>query len=95
MIAFPFSNSFALKRAEGGKQGSYMALYSIAFSTGHIFGHNSGMQLIDKFGYALTWNVMILLSLITCGLLVYVMFMVKKENASPVPEPGGVKLLAE
>ncbi|MCX2836862.1 MFS transporter [Salinimicrobium sp. MT39] len=86
MIAFPFSNSFALKRAEGGKQGSYMALYSIAFSIGHIFGHNSGMQMINKFGYALTWNVMILLSLIACGLLVYVMFLVKKESESPVLE---------
>lgn len=84
MVAFPFSNSFALKRAEGGKQGSYMALYSIAFSIGHIFGHNSGMQLIDNFGYTLTWNVMILLSLICCALLVYVMFLVKKEKDSPV-----------
>lgn len=95
MIAFPFSNSFALKRAEGGKQGSFMALYSIAFSTGHIFGHNSGMQLIDKFGYALTWNVMIIFTLIACGLLVYVMFMVKKEENSPVPETGGAKLISE
>ncbi|MGI0105084.1 MFS transporter [Salinimicrobium sp. WS361] len=86
MIAFPFSNSFALKRAEGGKQGSYMALYSIAFSIGHIFGHNSGMQMINKFGYAPTWNFMILLSLIACGLLVYVMFLVKKESESPVLE---------
>ena len=86
MIAFPFSNSFALKRAEGGKQGSYMALYSIAFSIGHIFGHNSGMQMINSFGYTLTWNVMIVLSLIACGLLVYVMFLVKKESNSPVLE---------
>lgn len=86
MIAFPFSNSFALKRAEGGKQGSYMALYSIAFSIGHIFGHNSGMQMINNFGYTLTWNVMILLSLIACGLLVYVMFLVRKESDSPVLE---------
>lgn len=86
MIAFPFSNSFALKRAEGGKQGSYMALYSIAFSIGHIFGHNSGMQLIGNFGYELTWNVMIVLSFISCGLLVYVMFLVKKEKESPVIE---------
>ena len=87
MIAFPFSNSFALKRAESGKQGAYMALYSIGFSIGHIFGHNSGMQLIDNFGYKLTWNVMITLSLISCGLLVYVMFLVKKENNLSVVEP--------
>lgn len=95
MIAFPFSNSFALKRAEGGKQGSYMALYSIAFSIGHIFGHNTGMQLIDKFGYVLTWNVMILLSLISCGLLVYVMFLVKKEENAPVIESAEINVLSE
>ncbi|UZH56813.1 MFS transporter [Salinimicrobium tongyeongense] len=86
MIAFPFSNSFALKRAEGGKQGSYMALYSIAFSIGHIFGHNSGMQMINNFGYTLTWNLMILLSLIACRLLIYVVFLVKKESDAPVLE---------
>lgn len=80
MIAFPFSNSFALKRAQGGKQGSYMAIYSIAFSIGHIFGHNSGMQLISKFGFDLTWYVMILLSIMACALLVITMAMVKKEK---------------
>lgn len=84
MIAFPFSNSFALKRAQGGKQGSYMATYSIAFSIGHIFGHNSGMQLIDRFGFELTWNVMILLSILACTLLVITMFMVKKEKENEV-----------
>lgn len=42
------------------------------------------MQLIDKIGYALTWNVMIILSLISCALLIYVMFLVKKESDSPV-----------
>lgn len=84
MIAFPFSNSFALTRAQGGKQGSYMALYSIAFSIGHIFGHNSGMQLIDRFGFTLTWNVMIIFSIVCCALLVYVIFLVKKEQNYPV-----------
>lgn len=80
MIAFPFSNSFALKRARGGKQGSYMAVYSIAFSIGHIFGHNSGMQLIGRFGYEFTWNVMIILSILACILLYVAMSMVKKEK---------------
>ncbi len=79
MIAFPFSNTFALTRAEKGKQGSYMALYSIAFSLSHIFGHNSGMQLISSFGYLFTWNVMIVLAAIACGLLVYLGFILKKE----------------
>lgn len=84
MIAFPFSNSFALKRAEKGKQGSYMALYSIAFSISHIFGHNTGMQLIGKFGYEFTWNVMIIISLISCAMLVWVFFIVKNEKEEPI-----------
>lgn len=79
MIGFPFSNTFALTRADKGKQGSYMALYSIAFSLSHIFGHNSGMQLISKFDYFFTWNVMIALSGIACGLLLYLRYLLKKE----------------
>ncbi|CAN5152161.1 MFS transporter [soil metagenome] len=84
MIAFPFSNSFALKRAEGGKQGSYMAVYSIAFSIGHIFGHNSGMQLINNFGFSVTWYVMIILTGCACALLIWTMFLVKKEKLKEV-----------
>ncbi|MDT0646788.1 MFS transporter [Zunongwangia sp. F260] len=82
MIAFPFSNSFALQRADKGKQGSYMALYSIAFSISHIFGHNSGMQLIGKLGYSFTWNVMIGLALFSCLLLVWLKFKLKHEAAA-------------
>ncbi|MDV7139710.1 MFS transporter [Maribacter sp. TH_r10] len=55
MIAFPFSNAFAMDRAKRGNQGEYMALYSISFSLAHIFGHNSGMQSIAHFGYEITW----------------------------------------
>ncbi len=80
MIAFPFSNSFALKRAEKGKQGSYMAMYSIAFSISHIFGHNTGMQLMGKFGYDFTWYVMAGVCLVSCALLIWVFAMVKKEK---------------
>ena len=70
MVAFPFSNAFAMKRATRGNQGEYMALYSIAFSISHIFGHNSGMQLVDKYGFDFTWNIMIILMAISVLLLV-------------------------
>ena len=59
MVAFPFSNSFALKRARGGNQGEYMALYSISWSVAHVFGHNLGMQLVDHLGFNSTWFVII------------------------------------
>ncbi len=55
MIAFPFSNAFAMDRARRGKQGEYMALYSIAFSISHVFAHNGGMLSISKFGFTATW----------------------------------------
>lgn len=81
MIAFPFSNSFALQRADNrGKKGSYMALYSMGISISHIFGHNSGMQLIGRFGYFFTWNVMIILSVIACGILLWLNVVLKKES---------------
>ena len=59
MVAFPFSNSFALKRARGGNQGEYMALYSISWSVAHVFGHNLGMHWVDSLGFNSTWLVII------------------------------------
>ena len=70
MVSFPFSNAFAMKRAARGNQGEYMALYSIAFSIAHVFGHNSGMQLVDKYGFDFTWNIMIILMAICVVLLI-------------------------
>jgi len=62
MIAFPFSNTFAMQRAKKGNQGEYMALYSIAFSTAHIFGHNIGMRMIDNIGFDNTWYIISLIA---------------------------------
>ena len=80
MIGFPFSNSFALHRSDGKKRGSYMALYSIAFSVSHIFGHNSGMQLIDNFGFEFTWYTMFGLSLFACMLLFILKKLLSREK---------------
>ncbi len=55
MIAFPFSNAFAMERAKKGNQGEYMALYSISFSMAHIFGHKAGMQMVAGWGFDNTW----------------------------------------
>lgn len=79
MIAFPFSNAFALKRAKKGNAGEYMALYSIAFSFSHIFGHNSGLQLIEKYGFETTWYVMTALGLVCCLLLIVLRKKIKAE----------------
>ena len=82
MIAFPFSNSFALNRSDGKKRGSYMALYSIAFSVSHIFGHNSGMQLIDNFGFDFTWYFMLGLAVFACFLLLILQRLLNRESLS-------------
>ena len=82
MLAFPFSNAFALKRAKRGNQGEYMALYSIAFSVSHIFGHNTGMQLVDRFGFDNTWYF-------TAGmaaLSILFLFILKRKLRSEVVE---------
>ena len=79
MIAFPFSNAFAIERAEKGNQGEYMAFYSISFSLSHIFSHNAGMQMVDKFGFETSWTVITLLSFIGVLILLYLLHFLKKE----------------
>lgn len=72
MVAFPFSNAFAVQRAQKGKQGEYMALYSISFSVAHIFGHNAGLQMTSTLGFENTWYIIALLSGV-CALLLYML----------------------
>ena len=58
MLAFPFTNNFAMNRAPSGKEGRYLALYSMAFSFAHIFSAKTGMEIIARFGYAANWYLM-------------------------------------
>ncbi|MEX6627175.1 MDR family MFS transporter [Tenacibaculum salmonis] len=80
MIAFPFSNAFVMERAKKGKQGEYMAYYSIAFSLAHIFGHNSGMQMVDALGFDKTWWIITLITVIGLFFLLMLSKVIKKEN---------------
>ena len=75
MIAFPFSNAFAMERAKKGNPGEYMALYSISFSIAHIFGHNAGLQLVDALGFDKTWYLAALLA----GFYVFLLFILKQR----------------
>ncbi|WP_054851613.1 MFS transporter [Olleya sp. ITB9] len=83
MIAFPFANAFALQQAKKGNQGEYMALYSIAFSFAHIFGHKSGMELVEGYGYENTWYIMTSLGVL-CMLLLFILkqYMKAKPNVA-------------
>ena len=80
MISFPFGNAFALDRSKKGRQGAYMGLYSMSFSAAHIFGHNSGMQLIDTFGFNNTWIFMALIAVLGIFLLYIVKQKLNKET---------------
>jgi len=80
MIVFPFSNAFSLKRSKRGLQGEYMALYSIAFSISHVFGHNLGFHFIDALGFDNTWILMTVLGMIGIFLLVILRKFMKTSN---------------
>lgn len=80
MIAFPFSNSFVIDRAKKGKQGEYMGFYTISFSIAHIFGHNSGLQMIEFFGFEDTWTFISILSAIGVLILIYLIRVLNKEK---------------
>ena len=55
MMAFPFTNNFALNRASEGREGRYLALYTMAFSISHIFSAKTGMEMIARFGFSANW----------------------------------------
>ncbi|MGF1556824.1 MFS transporter [Paucihalobacter sp.] len=76
MIAFPFSNAYAMKQSRRGKQGQYMAFYTIAFSISHVFGHNLGLQMVNWMGFDFTWVVMASLA----GISVFLLFILKKHS---------------
>jgi predicted MFS family arabinose efflux permease len=84
MIAFPFSNAFAMQRAKKGNQGEYMALYSIAFSFAHIFSHNSGMHLISVLGFDKTWMIVTSIAVLSAFFLFLLMRILKKEKAQTI-----------
>ncbi|MDP3352460.1 MAG: MFS transporter [Flavobacteriaceae bacterium] len=64
MLGFPFTNSFAISRAPKGKEGKFMALYTMAFSLAHIFSAKFGMLIIDLYGFNSNWFLMGFLGLI-------------------------------
>jgi len=72
MIGSPFSNALALEMAPKGRKGSYMGLYSMSFSISHIIGHNGGMNLVDSYGFGITWTYitifLVVISLLTLWL---------------------------
>ncbi len=82
MLAFPFTNNFAMNRAPIGKEGRYLALYSMAFSFAHIFSAKTGMEVIDRFGFAANWYLMASLGLLAVVLMLWLRRALKTEKNS-------------
>ncbi|WP_417941332.1 MDR family MFS transporter [Flavobacterium sp. RS13.1] len=64
ILAFPFSNAFALSRAPRGQEGQYMALYTMSFSLAHIISSKVGFEIITRFGYQINWFFMAIIGII-------------------------------
>lgn len=86
ILNFPFLNSFAMSRGQGSNLGSYMALFTMAFSVSNILGHNSGMRLVDSIGFDATWYIMT-----GCLVLAALLIIVLKRIAKSEDSSGGTE----
>ena len=81
MLNFPFSNRFAYERADRGRPGAYMGLFTIAWAVAHIVGHTLGLQLVARMGYEDTWHVFTGLLVLCIALLLLLKRMLLRERA--------------
>ncbi|MBC9796215.1 MDR family MFS transporter [Sinomicrobium weinanense] len=79
MLGFPYTNAFAMSRASKGREGRYMALYTMSFSLAHIWSAKTGMEIIDRWGYNANWFFMGSLGLIAVACSILLRNMINKE----------------
>jgi len=83
MIFYPlFVRNSTISRATKGKEGKYMALYTMAFSLAHIFSAKLGMFIIDVAGYQTNWLVMGFLGIVAVALALVLQQIIKKERSN-------------
>lgn len=80
MLNFPFSNSFAMNRAPRGREGQYMAAYTMTFSLAHILSGKTGLEIIARWGYSANWIFMGCIGLLATFILLYLNNKLLKEN---------------
>lgn len=80
MLGFPFTNTFAISRATKGREGKFMALFTMAFSLAHIFSAKLGMFIVDKAGFNANWIVMGILGIVAVLLSIVLHKLVLNEN---------------
>ncbi|WP_306351060.1 MDR family MFS transporter [Flavobacterium sp. '19STA2R22 D10 B1'] len=82
MTGFPYTNSFAMSRATKGKEGRYMALYTMSFSLAHILSAKTGMEIIARWGYTANWFFMGSFGLLAVFATLWLQRIVKNEKIS-------------
>ena len=80
MLNFPFSNSFAMNRAPRGREGQYMAAYTMTFSLAHIVSGKTGLEIIARWSYLANWIFMGCIGLLATFILLYLNNKLLKEN---------------
>jgi predicted MFS family arabinose efflux permease len=80
MLGFPFTNSFAISRAPIGKEGKFMALYTMSFSLAHIFSAKFGMLITDLYGFNTNWFLMGVLGFLALLLSILLKKLINKEQ---------------
>lgn len=80
MLNFPFSNSFAMNRAPRGREGEYMAAYTMTFSLAHILSGKTGLEIIARWGYTANWIVMGSIALLATMVLLWLHKLLLREN---------------
>ncbi|MEZ7506551.1 MDR family MFS transporter [Flavobacterium sp. Arc2] len=81
ILAFPFSNAFALSRAPKGHEGRYMALYTMSFSLAHIVSSKAGLEIIARLGYQSNWMFMGTLGISATLCCIWLQKLLKTENS--------------
>jgi predicted MFS family arabinose efflux permease len=55
MFTMPFMQVLVVERSNAQNRGQYSALYTMAYSVGHIFSPILGTQIIARWGYSALW----------------------------------------
>ncbi|MDI1255378.1 MAG: MFS transporter [Flavobacterium sp.] len=82
MFIFPFSNSFALGRASKGREGTYMAMFTMSFSLAQIGSSKVGMDIIEyykQYGYHNNWVFMGSLGMTAVLATIYLQKLLREE----------------
>lgn len=81
MLAFPFSNAFAMSRAPKGHEGRYMAIFTMSYSFAHILSPQLGLGIVAYYNsYQHNWLFMGTLGVVGTLLAYWVFLLIQKEK---------------